>query len=40
MVGWAGVSERLPVLEFLVLVEEFDGDVAIGFLQDCCSALV
>jgi hypothetical protein len=34
------VGKRLPVFEFLVLVQEFDGDMTIGFLQDCCSALI
>ena len=34
------VSKRLPVFEFLILVQEFDGDMAVGFLQHRCSTLV
>jgi hypothetical protein len=38
--GGRSVGKRLPVLEFLILVQELDGDMAVGFLQDCCSTLV
>jgi hypothetical protein len=38
--GGRSVGKRLPVLEFLILVQEFDGDVAVGFLQHCCTALI
>ena len=34
------VRKRLPVFEFFILVQEFDGDVAVGFLQHRCSTLV
>jgi len=38
--GRRSVGERLPVFEFLVLVQELDGDMAVGFLQHRCPALV
>lgn len=28
------------MFEFLILVQEFDGDMTVGFLQHRCSALV
>jgi hypothetical protein len=40
VLGRRSVGERLPVFEFLILVQELDGDMAVGFLQHCRSTLV
>jgi len=38
--GGRSVGKGLPVFELFVLVEEFDGDMAVGFLQDSRPPLV
>lgn len=40
MIRRRGIGEGLPMLKLFVLVEEFDRNMAVFFLQDGCATLV